>query len=175
MYKHTQGDDDCHAHPIAYFRNFYRELKRELLAVLLSIEQFRSYIGGNKFTVITDHAILKWLLNLTSDLNCPMTTRLSQFNFEILHKSSSNVPDALTQVEIAATAECLKEILDLWYTKLFRDCQKPCFKYYKVENQVLYKSKENVDTIRDKHDVPTCVVILVHRKLFINYKCIVVA
>lgn len=56
-------------HPIAFMsrklnaaqRN-YTVAELECLAVL-SIKQFRCYVEGMAFTVITDHASLKWLMN----------------------------------------------------------------------------------------------------------------
>ena len=54
--------------PIAYFskslnkaeRN-YSTTEKEALAIIAAVKQFRPYIYGHKFTIITDHKPLKWL------------------------------------------------------------------------------------------------------------------
>jgi hypothetical protein len=40
----------------------YTTTEKELLAMVFSIEKFRSYLAGAKVTVYTDHAALKYLL-----------------------------------------------------------------------------------------------------------------
>lgn len=192
-----QDDEEGHSHPIAYFSKLlsrceqnYSVTERELLAVILSIEHFRPYIEGTKFSVITDHASLKWLLNLTNPTGrlARWATRLSQFNFDITHKKGTahTVPDALSRVEISAIEQCPEDIVDPWYTQLFSDCQLHPSKYktYKVENKVLYKyikpkdslhnnlawkiviPKEHIlDTIRQNHDKPTSGHLGVHKTI----------
>ncbi|GBN31768.1 Retrovirus-related Pol polyprotein from transposon 297 [Araneus ventricosus] len=62
------GNEDC---VIAYFskslgkpeRN-YCVTRKELLAIVKSIEHFHHYLYGRKFLLRTDHASLRWLLNL---------------------------------------------------------------------------------------------------------------
>ena len=40
----------------------YATTEKELLAVVLAIDKFRSYLVGSKVIVYTDHAALKYLL-----------------------------------------------------------------------------------------------------------------
>lgn len=42
----------------------YHVTERECLAVITAIEEFRPYIKGSKFTLITDHASMLWLQNV---------------------------------------------------------------------------------------------------------------
>lgn len=56
-------------HPIAYMSKKLNSAQRnysvtelECLAAILCIREFRCYIEGMRFTVITDHAALKWLM-----------------------------------------------------------------------------------------------------------------
>lgn len=83
----------------------YSVTERECLSLILAIEKWRSYIEGSKFTVITDHASLKWLYNLKdpSGRLARWALRLLPYDFEILHRKGVNhvVPDALSRcVEI---------------------------------------------------------------------------
>lgn len=76
----------------------------ECLAAVLSIRKFRSYVEGLPFTVITDHASLKWLMG-QKDLSGRLarwSLKLQAFNFKIEHrKGTANVvPDALSRMHI---------------------------------------------------------------------------
>ncbi|XP_044573282.1 uncharacterized protein K02A2.6-like [Drosophila ananassae] len=51
--------------------------EQECLAALVSIKKFRAYVEGLEFTVITDHASLKWLMS-QNDVN----TRLARVEHE---------------------------------------------------------------------------------------------
>lgn len=95
-------------HPIAYMskklnaaqRN-YSVTELECLAAILCVREFRCYVEGMAFTVVTDHASLKWLMekkNLSGRL-ARWSLELQQFNFKIEHRKGSEniVPDALSR------------------------------------------------------------------------------
>lgn len=70
------------------------------------------------FTVITDHASLKWLMTL-KDLTGRLarwSLKLQGFNFNIIHRKGSEnvVPDTLSRVDIASSPE----FNSIEYTKL---------------------------------------------------------
>lgn len=44
----------------------YSTIEKELLAVLWGTKQFRQYLYGKKFTIITDHKPLVYLYNFTN-------------------------------------------------------------------------------------------------------------
>lgn len=102
---------DGEEHPIAFMSRKLNTAQRnysvselECLAAVLSIKQFRCYVEGMPFTVITDHASLKWLMgqrDLTGRL-ARWSLKLQAFDFQIEHrKGSSNiVPDALSRAPI---------------------------------------------------------------------------
>ncbi|GBM15608.1 hypothetical protein AVEN_95245-1 [Araneus ventricosus] len=61
------GNEEC---VIAYFTKSlgkpereYCVTRKELLAIVKSIEHFHHYLYGRKFLLRTDHASLRWLLN----------------------------------------------------------------------------------------------------------------
>lgn len=79
----------------------YSVTEKECLAAILAIKKFRAYIEGQKFTIVTDHASLKWLMSQT-DLSSRLARwalRLQGFTFEIKHRKGSQniVPDALSR------------------------------------------------------------------------------
>lgn len=82
-------------HPIAYIsrslnkneRN-YSATEREALAVVFAVEKFEPYLGTRPFTVVTDHASLKWFMNLENPTGrlARWGCRLSQYTFNIVQK-----------------------------------------------------------------------------------------
>lgn len=104
-----QLDEQGHEHPISFMskklnsaqRN-YCVTEQECLAAILSLKKFRGYVEGMKFTIVTDHASLKWLM-AQKDLSGRLarwSLSLQAYDFSIEHrKGSANVvPDALSRV-----------------------------------------------------------------------------
>jgi len=61
--------------------------KQECLAAIICVKRFRAYVEGHEFTIITDHASLKWLMSQT-DLHSRLARwalKLQAFNFKIEH------------------------------------------------------------------------------------------
>jgi len=81
--------------PIAYFsrvlngtqRN-YCPTRRELLAVITSLQHFRHYLLGNKVILRTDHHSLKWLRTFKrpEGILARWIETLAEFDFEIEHR-----------------------------------------------------------------------------------------
>ncbi|OWZ00234.1 Retrovirus-related Pol Polyprotein from transposon 17.6 [Phytophthora megakarya] len=83
----------------------------ELATVVWSIKLFRSYLYGRRFTIVTDHVALKWLMtstNLTGKLHRWALT-LQEFDFDVKYRPGSTnvVADALSR---APTAKALTAI-----------------------------------------------------------------
>ena len=66
----------------------YCVTRRELLAIVWAMENYRYYLYGKKFTVRTDHASLKWMLRVKEpkDQLARWIQRLSVFDFIIEHR-----------------------------------------------------------------------------------------
>lgn len=99
----------------------YSATERECLAVLSSVEKFRPYIDGVPFTVITDHASLKWLQNLKEPHGklARWSVRLQAFDITFEHRPGRlmTVPDALSRaVEMIDLAPDIPT-KDPWYIK----------------------------------------------------------
>ena len=66
----------------------YCMTRKELLAVIVFIKQFRPYLLGQSFKLRTDHGSLTWLQNFKDP--CGQLARwleqLQEFNFEIVHR-----------------------------------------------------------------------------------------
>lgn len=114
--------DDGLEHPIAYTskklnaaqRN-YSVTELECYAAVHSVKKFRAYVEMLPFTIVTDHASLKWLM-AQRDLSGRLarwSLKLQAFDFKIEHRKGSLnvVPDALSRMyaeELSIDADCLK-------------------------------------------------------------------
>lgn len=69
----------------------YCVTRRELLAVVKSIEHFYKYLYGRKFLLRTDHAALKWLMQFKNPEGqvARWIERLQEFDFEIEHRAGT--------------------------------------------------------------------------------------
>ena len=66
----------------------YCVTRRELLAVVKSVEHFYKYLYGTRFLLRTDHASLKWLLNFRNPEGqvARWLQKLQEYDFEIEHR-----------------------------------------------------------------------------------------
>jgi transposase InsO family protein len=121
----------------------YSATERECLAVLYAVEKFRHYIEGIKFTVVTDHSALLWLLKLKDPIGRlgRWTLKLQHFDFELVHRKGKYnvVADALSrsifQIDQIETNE------DKWYNNLSEKIEKMAEKFpdFKSNNGKIYK------------------------------------
>lgn len=120
LFQLKQGEE----HPIAFMsrklnaaqRN-YSVTELECLAAVLCIKQFRCYVEGMPFTVITDHASLKWLMS-QKDLSGRLarwSLKLQSFDFNIEHrKGTANViPDTLSRALVDEIHPAVSQPIDL--------------------------------------------------------------
>ncbi|OWZ03214.1 Retrovirus Polyprotein [Phytophthora megakarya] len=78
----------------------------ECLAVVWAIKLYRPYLYGQRFTIVTDHSALKWLMtspNLAGKLHRWALT-LQEFDFEVQYRPGSTnlVADALSRAPVVA-------------------------------------------------------------------------
>lgn len=94
--------------PVAYFSRVlsrperqYCTTRKELLAVVKAIEHFRPYLYGVSFSLRTDHAALKWLLNFREPEGqiARWIQQLQEYDFDIQHRPGlrHNNADALSR------------------------------------------------------------------------------
>ena len=84
----------------------YSTLEKEFLSIIYACKQFRPYIYGTKFTLVTDHKPLLWIHNL-KDNNLKLQrwkVYLQEYDYNIVYKAGKlNVnADALSRIEINA-------------------------------------------------------------------------
>lgn len=79
--------------------------EKEALAMIWSIKQFRQYLFGHKFVLITDHQPLKWLKSLKDPP--PKLARwvmtLQQYDFEVEYRAGKNHVNADTMSRVPQT------------------------------------------------------------------------
>ena len=93
-----QADDDGHLHPIAYASKTlnpaecrYSTTDREALAIPWALEHFNTYCEGHKYTALTDHAALRYMMNnkdKTPRMH-RMVARLSPYEITLYYKPGS--------------------------------------------------------------------------------------
>ena len=122
-----QINDEGHENPIAFYsqklnkcqRN-YSVTEKECLAAILAVERFRPYIELMTFTVVTDHASLKWLMQL-KDLTGRLarwSLRLQPYDFDIQHRKGTENVVADTLSRFVESLEFLNnEIFDFETTE----------------------------------------------------------
>ena len=109
----------------------YSATKKECLAVVWGIKNFRNYLIANHFKVYTDHYSLQWLRAMKNEsaLLHRWAPQLEDYDFEILHRSGKNqghvdAPSRLPQDSIhllgqgkvnLSTEEETREVLERIY------------------------------------------------------------
>ena len=111
--------------PIAFFskgmkpaETRYSTFDRELLAIYLSIKQFRHFLEGRSFHILTDHKPLTYALNTRTDRHSPRQARhldyIAQFTSDVRHvKGTADIPaDALSRVKTNALLDGSPPVID---------------------------------------------------------------
>ncbi|KYB25612.1 hypothetical protein TcasGA2_TC031231 [Tribolium castaneum] len=96
-------------HPICYASRSlkdaetrYSTIEREALAIVWAVKYFRCYLTGARFTIITDHRPLKYLLTIKepSSRLAKWAMSLTEFDFEVQYRpGKQHHVDAFTRLE----------------------------------------------------------------------------
>lgn len=70
---------------------YYSTIEKEMLPIICAVQYFRPYLFGRKFTIVTDHKPLIWLMNFKEPNSKIIRWRLQllEYEFEIVHKKGS--------------------------------------------------------------------------------------
>ena len=87
----------------------YSTTRKELLAMIYGLKQYRQYLLGRSFIIRTDHSALQWLRR-TTDLigqEARWLTFIEQFQYTIVHRAGSRHmnADALSRRPVSAESE----------------------------------------------------------------------
>jgi hypothetical protein len=107
----SQKDDQGKEHPILYdsktlnkSEQNYDTTHLEALAVIWALKKLRHYLHGRKFTIITDHNALVWILNsdksFTSAKFIKWRMFLQEFDYKVIHRQGKvhSSVDALSRI-----------------------------------------------------------------------------
>jgi len=74
----------------------YETTRKELLAIIYWLKQFRQYLAGRHFVIRTDHAALSWLRRTPEPM--PQLARwltfIEEFNYEVVHRDGKRHANA---------------------------------------------------------------------------------
>ena len=94
----------CASRTLSKSEQNYSATKKECLAVVWGIKNFRNYLIANHFKVYTDHYSLQWLLSMKheSALLHRWAAQLEDYDFEVLHRPGKNQGhvDALSRLPL---------------------------------------------------------------------------
>lgn len=105
----SQGESVGKDLPVAYASRTlnsaemnYTVTELELLAIMYGIKQFRPYLWGRKFKIVTDHQPLTWIFNVKDPSSRLLRWRikLEEYDFEIIYKTgkTNKNADALSRI-----------------------------------------------------------------------------
>ncbi|KAH0485964.1 MAG: uncharacterized protein KVP18_004351, partial [Porospora cf. gigantea A] len=65
--------------------------KQEAFAIIEGVRKFDPFLRGRAFTVHTDHASLRWMLQATKGKVARWASRLAEYDMTIFHKSGTSL------------------------------------------------------------------------------------
>ena len=68
----------------------YSVIQKECLAIVYALKQFRHYLLGRKFLLLTDHVPLQWLGSQQMEgMLCRWALSIQEFDIDITYRKSS--------------------------------------------------------------------------------------
>jgi hypothetical protein len=118
------GEVEGKLQPVAYISRVlqaaeknYGVTEQECLAVIWGLKQFRHYLLGQPFTVITDHQSLKWLMKQQSPNGrlARWALAIQEYEFEIVYRPGAvnYTADALSRAPLAALVDYEPTVVSL--------------------------------------------------------------
>lgn len=87
----------------------YPTVEKELLSIVWSVKQFRPYVYGRKFTIVTDHKPLTWIFNVKDPSSRLMRWRLKleEYEYTVVYKKGKHNTnaDALSRIHMNEVEE----------------------------------------------------------------------
>ena len=115
----------------------YSVIQRECLAVIYALKQFRHYLLGRYFKIVTDHAPLQWLsAQKMEGMLCRWALAIQEYDFSIMYRKGSlnNNADALSRLnhspcaitlttpQFSASELCSAQLADTCTSKVLQAC-----------------------------------------------------
>ena len=111
-----QRGDDGTPHPVAYasrkltpVEQTYSTREQEALAIVFAVDKFDCYLAGRRFTVVTDHRSLSWLMTqpMVKGRLANWAYKLRNYDFNIIYRkgSENHLADFLSRA--VGTAQAL--------------------------------------------------------------------
>ena len=97
-------------------KNYYTT-EKELLAIVWNCKQYRPYLYGRKFTIVTDHKPLTWVFNVKDPSSRLLRWRLKleELYYEVVYKpgvrnTNADALSRITIIRISPVAENSSEL-----------------------------------------------------------------
>ena len=105
----------------------YSVIQKECLAIVYALKQFRHYILGRKFLLLTDHAPLQWLGSQKMEgMLCHWKLSIQEFNFDTAYRKGSlntNAHHALSRRDQPHCSEVTALTVSVESPKQLAQCQ----------------------------------------------------
>ena len=123
----------------------YSVIQKECLAIVYGTKQFRHYLLGRSFTVLTDHAPLQWLsAQKMEGLLCRWALALQEYDFVVQYRkgSQNSNADALSRLP-SCTVSATTAVVGVWEDRA-------ALRLAQEQDPVLRKVIEALKTSRSK-------------------------
>ena len=95
----------------------YPVREKELLAIVWACKQYRPYLYGKKFTIVTDHKPLTWVFNGKDPSSRLLRWRLKleEFDYQVVYKPGvrNTNADALGRITMTRICHVVKDNLEI--------------------------------------------------------------